>query len=154
MENARMLAIARIRGGRIVRDAGGNRNGAGANQKAIRPGQNGKQGDKICPVAPQSISPILRPANQAICRDKIWEGMMIRQIKITDYGKDYGQGRYCMTVDDGRSDHDIKKIGTNDSDEISWAVNEWIGEKEDANLARIDTLVARINEQTEKIGRM
>jgi len=46
----------------------------------------------------------------------------MKQIKITDYGKDNGYGRYCMTIDDGVPANEIKKIGTNYVSDILEAV--------------------------------
>lgn len=55
---------------------------------------------------------------------------MTRSLTITDYGKDYGYGRYFL-VDSGRPGEDLKQIGSNDRAEIEKAVKEFMEEKED-----------------------
>ena len=54
---------------------------------------------------------------------------MTRTLKVKDYGKDYGQGRYVAVLDSGKPDEPVKWVGSNEKVDIALAMIEWLEER-------------------------
>jgi len=76
---------------------------------------------------------------------------MVRTFTITDYGKDYGFGRYALVIDDGLPFNPMIKEGTNSEDFLGRMLQEWADGTEQPVKAEPE--VEHIDEDEECRGR-